>query len=583
MLAEARAAGAPSTRSAPSGGGHRQCQPVMTSYQEQETRARSDARAARGIKSAPLARTSSSVLAARRRAATPDTPLLASLNPEQRAAVTTTEGPLLVLAGAGTGKTRVITVRIAHLLRRGVAPESVLAVTFTNKAAREMRERVGGAGRPGARGGPDGRHVPRVLRAAPARARRARSGSRAASRSATPPTSSRPCKRRAARAARARGARCSRGALQARISLAKNRLQTPEAFLAERPRTPATSSSARAWQRYDEHLRRTRTLDFDDLLLARVRLLREHAERARRTTEQRFRYVLVDEYQDTNGPQYEIVRAIAGGHRNLCVVGDDDQSIYGWRGADVRKILGFEQRLPGRRRSCGWRRTTARRSQILDAANRVIAPQPGAPREDAALRAAARASRVARRAAARTRRARPTHVVARDRRAACASKAQPLADFAILFRTQTQPRPFEAAAARARVPYVLVGGMSFFDRKEVRDVLAYLQAGARTRATRSSLLRVINAPPRGVGKATVERVARVRDASRASRPARPSSARPRSRACRRTAVDAAAARCRDAARESAREDAGTRPRRLAAPLPRASTTAPRSSAATPTR
>jgi DNA helicase-2/ATP-dependent DNA helicase PcrA len=421
---------------------------------------------------------------------------VASLNPEQQRAVTTTEGPVLVLAGAGTGKTRVITVRMAYLLEQGVPPSAVLAMTFTNKAAREMKLRVASlVGKAAAKkltvgtfhsfcvgllrehgvrlGLPDGfaicdasdqmaaiKGVMRELH--------------------VPDTTVQP------------------GFALSRISLHKNRLQAPDqaADLASDDREELI---ARIYLRYDEHLRRSRSVDFDDLLTFTCRLLAENDD-LRDAYRERYRYVMVDEYQDTNGPQYEIVRLIAGGHRNLCVVGDDDQSIYGWRGADISKILGFEQDYPG---ATVVRLETNYRSSghILSAANRVIANNPN--RHEKTLRSGLGDGDhpVIHRLDDEIEEA---DWVAADIAYRLHSGGRP-GDAAILFRTQQQPRPIESALRAAGLPYTLVGGLSYFDRKEVRDVLAYVRLVANP-DDETSLLRIINRPARGIGKGSVDKV-----------------------------------------------------------------------------
>jgi DNA helicase-2/ATP-dependent DNA helicase PcrA len=288
-------------------------------------------------------------------------------------------------------------------------------------------------------------------------------------------------------------------AVLARISLAKNRMETPESFLEDGSggRDQLVGS---VWQRYREYLARTRALDFDDLLLETVRLLREHGD-VREHYRKRYRHVLVDEYQDTNLPQYEIVREIGGAHRNVCVVGDDDQSIYGWRGADIRKILGFPRDFEGAkivRLQTNYRSTRP----ILEAANAVI--RHNASRHEKALESARGEGEAVRFVRLKDETAEAAFVVGEMRRLLRLDEARP-EDFAVLCRTQVQFRPFEVELRAYGLPYVVVGGMSFFDRKEVRDVVAFLKLAVNPR-DETSLLRVVNTPPRGVGKATLDRV-----------------------------------------------------------------------------
>jgi DNA helicase-2/ATP-dependent DNA helicase PcrA len=430
------------------------------------------------------------------RASRGDSALLASLNPSQRDAVTTTEGPLLVLAGAGTGKTRVITARIAFLISRGAAPGSILAVTFTNKAAGEMRERVRALVGESAKDVTVG-----TFHAFCAKVLREHGGVLGHSRRFTICDASDQIAavKSAMRELRVHETTMHPSAVLARISLAKNRMETPESLL-ESGTSGKDQLVGSVWQRYREHLARTRALDFDDLLLETVRLLHEH-ESVGAHYRKRYRHVLVDEYQDTNHPQYEIVRAIGGQHRNVCVVGDDDQSIYGWRGADIRKILGFHLDFEGAkvvRLQTNYRSTRP----ILDAANAVI--RHNASRHDKALESARGEGAEVRFAQLKDETSEAQFVVGEMSKATKPGRARP-GDFAILCRTQVQFRPFEVELRAAGLPYVVVGGMSFFDRKEVRDVVAYLKLAVNPR-DETSLLRVINTPPRGVGKASIDKV-----------------------------------------------------------------------------
>jgi DNA helicase-2/ATP-dependent DNA helicase PcrA len=425
------------------------------------------------------------------------------LNPAQRAAVETLSGPLLVLAGAGTGKTRVVTYRIANLIRHGTAADRILAVTFTRKAAAEMQQRAV-ALLPGGRG---------RGRAAKARPQISTFHSlcvqvlrRHIHKLGYPPKfaicdrgDQESLARAALREIRVPEETLRPGDLLAIVSNWKNRSVRPgqAASIAESDREHL---AAAAYRRYQSSLKARGTLDFDDLLLCTEELLAKYPA-VRREEADRFDHVLVDEYQDTNGSQYRIVKSLAAARRNLCVVGDDDQSIYGWRGAEVEHILRFHHdwpdakvvRLEENYRSAG---------AILAYANTLIAFN--AKRHDKVLRPARGDGQRPQVLQAADETQEAERIVADIVR----SLSQPGArasDFAILCRTNEQPRSFETELRRAKVPYVLVGGMSFFDRKEVRDLLAYLKV-VDNPADEPSLLRIVNTPPRGIGNSTIKQV-----------------------------------------------------------------------------
>jgi DNA helicase-2/ATP-dependent DNA helicase PcrA len=424
-------------------------------------------------------------------------PLLAKLNPDQRRAVETTEGPVLVLAGAGSGKTRVITHRMAYLLAQGHPPHHLLAMTFTNKAAGEMKERVGAM---------VSADKAKELTVGTFHAFCVRMLRRHAAEIGLPPnfaicdeSDQMTAVKGALRELRVPDAVMRPNDVLARISLAKNRMQSWAQML-DKPGDERDELVARAWKAYDGALRRARSLDFDDLLLFALDALRDRAD-IRDRLRDRFRYVMVDEYQDTNGVQYEIVRQIAGERRNLCVVGDDDQSIYGWRGADVRKILDFAKHFPGAvvvRLLTNYRST----KPILDAANAVIRNNPS--RHEKELVSALGPGEPVQILELDDEESEAEHVVKEISASVQTGRAR-YSDFAVLFRTAVQPRAFEAKLRSRNVPYVLVGGMSFFDRKEVRDVVAFLKL-VQNPDDEPSLLRVVNVPPRGVGDTTVDRV-----------------------------------------------------------------------------
>lgn len=422
---------------------------------------------------------------------------LDELNPAQREAVTATAGPVLVLAGAGSGKTRVVTYRLAYLVAQGAEPGSILAVTFTNKAADEMRERAAALLR---RTGGDAGAVwlltfhsfcARLLR------REAKAAGLARDFPIYDADDQTAAVKQALRNLKLADRAWMPRELVARISNAKIAGERPEE-LAGRARNEAETEAASVYAEYQRILARAGALDFDDLLLRAVALLEAEAgvrERWRR----RFGYLHVDEYQDTNRPQYELLRLLAGERANLFVVGDEDQAIYGWRGADVGNLLRFQEDFPAARvirLEENYRST----QPILDAAAAVVAHNQR--RLGKALRATRGAGPLVEYFEAPDAAAEAEFVsgeIARRLRAA------PEARLAVLYRTNAQSRPFEDALRRQSVSYLVLGGMSFYQRAEVKDALAWVRLAANP-GDDVALERVINVPPRGIGAATLDRL-----------------------------------------------------------------------------
>ena len=435
-------------------------------------------------------------------------PLLSNLNPEQRAAVEATEGPLLILAGAGSGKTRVITSRIAWLIQeKGVAPDSILAVTFTNKAASEMGERVD-------------RLLGHATLAKPLIAtfhslcvrllRRdieaLKVGNEGLTRSFAiyDENDQQGIVKQIMRRMGLDTKQLTPRTVLGRISWAKNHMVDPqEYYLASKD--PNSERIAHIFKGYQAELRKNNALDFDDLLLEAVRLLKVSSE-ARERYQRRYRYLLVDEYQDTNRPQYELMKLLAGERKNVCAVGDEDQSIYSWRGADIRNILEFEKDFPNAhivRLEQNYRSTQV----ILEAAGAVVANnirrkgkklwtdrQGGsligyyeAPDgENEALFIADRIQKFLRES----------------------GDTGSEAHCAVLYRTNSQSRLVEEALRRYNISYTMVGGFSFYERAEIKDMLGYLRL-VRNPHDSMALQRVINTPARGIGKTTLETLERL--------------------------------------------------------------------------
>lgn len=437
---------------------------------------------------------------------------LDELNPPQRAAVTTLRGPLLVLAGAGTGKTRVITFRIARLIESGIAPDRILAVTFTNKAAREMKDRATALIRPGAKrkSGP----VPEISTFHSLCVRILR---RNASVLGYPERFSifdrgdqETLARQALRDIRVGNETLRPGELLHFVGNWKSAGIAPQQAesVVNQPGVPDKQLlAAMAYKKYQQQLRATGAVDFDDLLLLTEQLLEEHPD-VRAAESGRFDHILIDEYQDTNALQYRITRHLAVRHRNLCVVGDDDQSIYGWRGAEVTHILHFAKDWP-EAQVVKLEDNYRCRAPILDLANTIIARNR--TRHQKTLRAAREGGDPPRFVRCEEELAEAQSVGSEIKRMLDDELQQPRirpSDVAILFRTNEQTRAFELELRKNRVPYVIVGGTSFYDRREVKDMLAYLRVIANP-LDEVSLLRIVNCPPRGIGPTTIEQLMKV--------------------------------------------------------------------------
>ena len=430
---------------------------------------------------------------------------IASLNEAQQRAATHVEGPLLVLAGPGSGKTRVVTHRVAHLISAGVPAHQIVALSFTNKAADEMRRRVTElVGPQPVEMGTFHRFAARLLR------RHARQVGLTSDYSILDPDEAGAVLKRAAKQSGLSLTHTPIDRIAGIISRAKNDLLTPETF---EPRwgRPADEVARKLWPRYQEYLLRANSVDFDDLLVHVARLLADDPG-LRAELDARHRFILVDEYQDTNAVQYCILRGLSIDHPHLAVTGDPDQAIYGWRGASIRNILEFERDYPAAKvvtLEHNYRST----SNILGTADRLIAHnsrrKPKRLVTDAAPGDRVRivldgsgheeADRIATEIAATVRDGRRTP-----------------RDFAILFRTNALSRSLELALRTRGIPYQLVRGLEFFKRREIRDVVAWLRL-LRNPRDDEAMLRVVNVPPRGIGRQSLDRLAAWAEDRRMSR------------------------------------------------------------------
>jgi DNA helicase-2/ATP-dependent DNA helicase PcrA len=424
----------------------------------------------------------------------PGPDLLADLTAEQRAAVTHGDGPLLILAGAGSGKTRVITRRVAYLLQQGVRAGSVLAITFTNKAAGEMRQRVEALV-------PGNRVWVSTFHSLGARLLRQYADRLGIDRNFTiyDIDDRNKLVKAALDSAGIDNVKFSPERVAGAISKAKNQLLPPPRY-AEQAHDFFAQTAAKVYALYEKHLRAANAMDFDDLLYLPALALR-HNEELRADLDARFRYVLIDEYQDTNHAQYEIARRLSLNHDNLCVVGDPDQSIYKWRGSDIKNILDFERDFPSATvitLTQNYRSTKA----ILHAASVLI--DHNKYRKKKTLTTDNPPGEPVRVLTFDTGLDEAEGVVVRIKQAVQAGTHR-YRDHAIFMRINALTRSLESAFVKHGVPFQIVKGLAFFDRKENRDVLAYLRLLVNP-SDPVSFLRVVNEPPRGIGKTSLDRL-----------------------------------------------------------------------------
>ena len=430
--------------------------------------------------------------------------LLTGLNKEQQQAVQQTEGPLLILAGAGSGKTKVLTVRIAHLLAQGVNPYEILAITFTNKAAKEMKSRVEGLV-----GDVANRIWLSTFHSFCAKFLRFELDNFLGYNSnftIYDTSDSQAVIKAALKALNLDDKYYPVGAMIAAISDAKNKLLFASDFR-KQAKDFYQQKVADVYEYYERELRKNNALDFDDLLLVAVKLLQSN-EAVLDKYSKRFRYVMIDEYQDTNHAQYLLAKLLASHWKNIAVVGDADQSIYAWRGADIQNILDFEKDYPNCT-SIKLEQNYRSTKIILDAANAVIENNEGRPKKNLWTD--------------KTEGAKIQHFTAQSEHEEAAFIGDtiakkhdihgvPYGDMAILYRTNAQSRVLEEALIKRALPYTMVGGTKFYDRKEIKDVLAYLRV-LYNPFDDLSLLRIINVPKRSIGATTV---AKLQDYARAN-------------------------------------------------------------------
>lgn len=422
---------------------------------------------------------------------------LNTLNPRQREAVETVKGPVLIMAGAGSGKTKALTCRIAYMLEQGIYPNEILAITFTNKAAQEMRERVHNLVGPAA-----DRIWMYTFHSFGARFLRREIAS-------YPPYTdrftiydsddSKTLVKNCLKELNLDDKQYQPNAMQNRISSAKNQLIDPKKYRELAGSNFFNQKAADVYELYDKHMKENNALDFDDLLYITTKLL--SIETIRKRWQDRFHYILIDEYQDTNHAQYLMAKYIAGDTQNICAVGDADQSIYSWRGADLRNIMDFQKDYP-KAKLIKLEQNYRSTQTILDAANAVIQNNPDRPSKR--LWTENNAGTHLKHYTAIDEHAEANFIIETMQKEHM-EKHRPYGDMAVLYRMNAQSRVIEEALVRRGIGYTMVGGTRFYDRAEIRDMLAYLKV-INNFKDNISLARIINTPKRGIGGTTVEKL-----------------------------------------------------------------------------
>ena len=425
------------------------------------------------------------------------------LNKEQYEGAITVDGPVLILAGAGSGKTRVLTYRMAHMIDDlRIQPYKILAITFTNKAAKEMQERVKAI--IGDRA--DDMWIStfhstcvRILR------REIEKIGYKKNFTIYDTSDQKVLLKECIKSLQVNDKEITEQEIMGKIGRAKDNMQSPDSYYRQHESNYREKKIAEVYKMYQKRLKENNALDFDDLIMKTVELFKKDSETLE-FYQRKFQYIMVDEYQDTNGVQYEFVRLLAEKHRNICVVGDDDQCIYQWRGADIKNILGFEKDYPDAK-VIKLEQNYRSKANILDAANVVIVNN--ANRKSKSLRTEQEAGskiKIYRAYSDGDEGA----FVANQIKKISNDDGRKYDEFAILYRTNAQSRIFEESLRRAAVPYKIIGGTKFYDRKEIKDMLAYLKTLVNPEDS-VSLKRIINVPKRGIGDATIQKITNFAD------------------------------------------------------------------------